>query len=264
MSARTGRPLIGVATPQRLTPSWPFIAFSIWLAGGRARRLPPDTPAHRIAEIEGLVVGGGDDIGADLYGGRVVLDSKVDPDRDRAEQALLSRFWPTDLPILGICRGAQMLNVVRGGTLHGDIYAVYRGAPRMWTPLPLKRVEIAQGTRLAAVAGVERLKVNSLHHQSVAATGADLRISARDQIGIVQAIEHTEPTLRIGVQWHPEFLFYKGPHRRLFRSLVAAARALRGAAERSVERSAPTAADAPDGDGEPVARAPFGPAARGT
>lgn len=219
------RPVIGVATPARLTPAWPFIALSILISGGRPRRLPPAAGRNALEEIDGLVVGGGDDISADLYGGKAMLDVRIDHARDAAEQALISSVWSSGMPVLGICRGAQMLAVVRGGNLHADIHAAYQGAARMWTPLPLKRVTIEPDTELARITRMSRLTVNSLHHQSVDRLGEGQRISARDGAGIVQAIEAPGPSLRIGVQWHPEFLFYKRPHRRLFLALVDAARA---------------------------------------
>ncbi len=218
------RPLIGVATAQRITPAWPFIAMGVRLAGGVPRRLPPRAPAKALEGLAGVIVGGGDDIGTELYGGKVVLDTKVDPDRDAAERRLLERVWDSEMPILGICRGAQMLNVVRGGTLHQNIYEVYLDAPKLWTPLPLKHVTIEGGTRLAEVAGREELVVNSLHNQSVDRLGEGIRVSARDRSGVVQGIEVAEAAFRVGVQWHPEFLLYRRPHRALFRALVRQAR----------------------------------------
>ncbi len=229
------RPVIGIATPARITPAWPFLAFSIWLAGGKPKRLPPRADRGQIPQIDGLVIGGGDDIGADLYGGKAMVDTKIDPARDAAEKALIERARPCGMPILGICRGAQMLAVVGGGTLHADIYAEYRRAQRLWTPLPAKDVTVHPHTALAAITKAGCLRVNSLHHQSVDRMGTGMRAAAHDQVGIVQAIElcgeaangvpagGTAQPFMIGVQWHPEFLFYRRAHRRLFRALVEAA-----------------------------------------
>ncbi|MEO0761228.1 MAG: gamma-glutamyl-gamma-aminobutyrate hydrolase family protein [Pseudomonadota bacterium] len=223
-----GRPVIGIATPARITPAWPFLAFSVRLAGGRPKRLPPGADRDGMPAIDGLVIGGGDDIAADLYGARAMVDTRIDPARDAAEKALIERARPLGLPILGICRGAQMLAVVGGGTLHGDIYAHYRDARRLWTPLPAKDVTITPGTALAAITRTDRLRVNSLHHQAVDRMGEGMRVAARDTAGVVQAVEcderHADQPFLIGVQWHPEFLFYRSAHRRLFRALVDAAR----------------------------------------
>ncbi|MEM6354464.1 MAG: gamma-glutamyl-gamma-aminobutyrate hydrolase family protein [Pseudomonadota bacterium] len=230
------RPVIGIATPARITPAWPFLALSVWLAGGWPKRLPPQQDRQEIPNIDGLIIGGGDDISADLYGGKAMVDTKIDPARDAAEKALIERARPRGMPILGICRGAQMLAVVSGGTLHADIYAQFDGATRLWTPLPAKDVTVHPHTALAGITGATCLRVNSLHHQSVDRMGQGMRAAAHDEVGIVQAIElcdeasngvpvgAVDQPFMIGVQWHPEFLFYRRAHRRLFRALVTAAK----------------------------------------
>lgn len=219
------RPLIGVTTSESFMAAWPFLALAIRAAGGRAARITPKTERLDLRRLDGLVVGGGDDIGAELYGGAPMLNARVDPKRDALEMSLLERLWRSAAPILGVCRGAQIMNVFRGGTLHGDILAVYVDAPRMRTILPRKRVRLAPRTRLQQIAGAGELTVNSLHHQAVDRLGAGLRITATDEAGIVQGVEAAGGPLRIGVQWHPEFLIYRRAHRALFRSVVAAARA---------------------------------------
>ena len=117
-----------------------------------------------------------------------------------------------------------MLNIFAGGNLHQDIYSAFEEVPRIHTPLPRKRVTLEPGTRLEKIIGVGTVKVNALHHQSVDRLGRGFQVAARDEFGIVQATEHQGPVFRVGVQWHPEFLFYRFPHRRLFGSLVEAAR----------------------------------------
>ncbi|MEO1328267.1 MAG: gamma-glutamyl-gamma-aminobutyrate hydrolase family protein [Pseudomonadota bacterium] len=219
------RPLIGVTTSARFTPAWPFLALSVWIAGGRAQRITPKMQRVDLDALDGLIIGGGDDIGAELYGGAAMLNARVDPLRDELELSLLDRFWRAATPIMGVCRGAQIMNVFRGGTLHGDIHAVYVDAPKMRTVLPKKRVRIEPDTDLGRLSGVDEIVVNSLHHQSVDRLGEGLRVAATDASGIVQSVEETGPRYRLGVQWHPEFLFYRGPHRRLFRGLVSAAKA---------------------------------------
>lgn len=217
------RPVIGVTTSARFTPAWPFLALSVWLSGGRAKRITPRTERIDLDALDGLIIGGGDDIGAELYGATPVLNAKLDPLRDDLELSLLERFWRTATPILGVCRGAQMMNVFRGGTLHGDIHAVYVEAPKLRTVLPKKRVRITADTDLERISGVSEVVVNSLHHQSVDRLGDGLRVAATDGVGIVQSVEETGDRYRLGVQWHPEFLFYRRPHRALFGGLVSAA-----------------------------------------
>jgi putative glutamine amidotransferase len=120
-----------------------------------------------------------------------------------------------------------MINVALGGSLHTDIHEVYEMAPRMRTVLPKKTVEIVHGSRLDRILRCNPCRVNALHHQSVDRLGRELKIVARDESGIVQAIEGASAPFLVGVQWHPELLVWKAPHQRLFASLAAAAREAR-------------------------------------
>lgn len=173
-----------------------------------------------------MVIGGGDDIAPTLYGGEVRVGVRLDPDRDALETEVLRGAFERDLPILGICRGSQMLNVVLGGDLHQDAYDVY-DSKYYRTILPKKRVDLLDETLLARVTGEACLNVNALHSQAVQRLGEGLQIAARDDGGMIQAIERKSDPMAIGVQWHPEHLFYRRAHRRLFTALVEAALARR-------------------------------------
>src|ERR671932_339815 len=155
--------------------------------GARAVRL---TPGDAVPDnLDGLVIGGGDDIGAEIYGGQVLPDVRIDPERDKLELKLLDSALPANRPVLGICRGSQMINVALGGTLYTDIYEVYVQAPRMRTVLPRKTIRIETDSRLYRITGCNPCRVNALHHQSVDRLGRGLRVVARDEAGIVQAVE---------------------------------------------------------------------------
>lgn len=218
------KPVIGITTSAR--SGWrifPLIALSVWMAGGRSRWFRVGKPAHLI-HVDGLVVGGGDDISAELYGGELVPEARIDPQRDDLEKRLVAEAVAACKPVLGICRGAQMINVALGGTLHQDIYRAYSGTIKVWTVLPRKHIEILPATRLASIIGVKPATVNALHKQSIATLGDNLRISARDGSGIVQAIETTnQQRFIMGVQWHPEHLLYAHRQRALFKAIVTAA-----------------------------------------
>lgn len=219
------RPVIGVTTSNR--SGWrifPLVAFNLWLAGGRALRWGAGRAAD-LGDVDGVIIGGGDDISPDLYGGRLVTSARLDPERDALERGLVTEAMAHGIPVLGICRGSQMLNVALGGTLHQDAYGVYRGSRFVRTILPRKDVQVAFGTRLAEISGTAPMRVNALHTQAVEDLGRDLRVAARDDGGMVQAIERISDPFAVGVQWHPEHLFYARRQRALFRALVVAAQA---------------------------------------
>jgi putative glutamine amidotransferase len=197
--------------------------FALWRAGARSVRIDA-VDEFPIDRLDGLVIGGGDDIDATLYGGEVAPAVRIDEERDRLELRVLAQAATRDLPVLGICRGSQRINVHRGGSLYTDIYEVFVKAPRLRTVLPRKSVEITQGSRLAALLGEQRVRVNALHHQSVDRLGDGVRVAALDRWGIVQAIEVPRCRFLIGVQWHPEFLMFDRREQNLFRALVEAAR----------------------------------------
>ncbi len=221
------RPAIGVTTSTR--SGWrifPLMALNIRMAGGRAVRWDTSREAD-VDAVDGIVIGGGDDISPDLYGGKLVTSARLDPERDDLERDLVCTAFAQNKPILGICRGSQMMNVALGGTLDQDAYGTYTASRRYWTILPKKTVKLCQGTRLAELAGLAPMKVNALHSQAVAELGDGLRVAARDTGGMTQAIERVRDPFALGVQWHPEHLFYARRQRAIFAALVEAAAAWR-------------------------------------
>ncbi|MBT9382650.1 gamma-glutamyl-gamma-aminobutyrate hydrolase family protein [Pseudooceanicola sp. CBS1P-1] len=227
------RPVIGVTVSRR--SGWrifPLIWLNLALAGGRALKWQRADQID-IAAVDGLIIGGGDDIFPGLYGTEIVTRVTLDPDRDRMEKALTEQALARDLPILGICRGAQMLNVVLGGTLHQDAFAVYPSR-RYRTILPRRRISVRDDTRLAEIAGCLPMRINALHSQAVDRLGDGLRIAATDEAGMIQAIERLRDPFALGVQWHPEHIFYARRQRRLFRALVEAAAARQRGARQHV------------------------------
>lgn len=235
------RPLIGVTTSRR--SGWrifPLVALNVWLAGGRSVRWVAGREAV-LSGVDGIIIGGGDDISPDLYGGRLITSARLDPDRDALERRLVHEAEAANKPVLGICRGSQMLNVALGGTLHQDAYGIYTASQRKWTILPRKTVTVQPGTRLERLAGTAPMKVNALHSQAVDQLGEGLRVAARDDGGMIQAVERVHDPFALGVQWHPEHLFYARRQRRLFRALVEAARA--GARSRDQLRAVDRAAN---------------------
>lgn len=228
------RPRIAVTTSRgwgRWLWWWCWLA--VTRAGGRAVRLKPGR-AYELDRLDGLLIGGGDDISPTVYQGEVDPAVRVDPERDRLELEALEHAERRALPVLGICRGSQMINIFRGGSLHEDIYAAYGEAPKLRTVLPKKTVHVVAGSRLDGILECRNCRVNALHHQSVDRVGEGLAVVARDDHDMVQAIEGRGERFLMGVQWHPEFLVLDRGQQRLFRRLVEAARERRGTSSPSV------------------------------
>jgi putative glutamine amidotransferase len=221
------RPLIGVTGPARGGRSgWAFTWLALRRAGARARRLRPPYRPEQLLDLSGIVIGGGANVDPGRYAEQSSIVYVYDEQRDEFEWRVLSTVMERGLPLLGICRGAQLINVFAGGTLWQSLADDIPGLQLHRTVLARKHVMIEPDSTLARVMGVHDVRVNSLHRQGVRQVGRGLRISAHDGSGIVQAIEATssEAAFVLGVQWHPEYLINHVAHRRLFTRLVDAAR----------------------------------------
>ena len=164
-----------------------------------------------VQQLDGLVLQGGADISPGLYGAKPWREhGDCDPLRDEYEMGLVRGVIEADKPVLGICRGAQLLNVYCGGTLVQDIPSQWPGAI---AHVDLERydtltheVHFVPGSRLSDIYGYAPQRVNSIHHQCVGELGKSLVIEARSPIDRVpEAIRHTAYPFVLGVQWHPEF-----------------------------------------------------------
>jgi putative glutamine amidotransferase len=183
---------------------------------------------------DGLLLAGGVDIDPYLFGARPHQDlGTVDRRRDAFELALYRAFRTLGKPILGICRGIQLVNVAHGGSLHQHLPAVpdtEQHLQKDFTGAPLQRVAITPGSRLATGFGSTDVFVNSFHHQAVDRVGEGLQVAARSEDGIVEALEidggaHGDAFM-VAVQWHPEMCWDTHPeHHTPFRMLVEACRA---------------------------------------
>jgi putative glutamine amidotransferase len=249
--------LIGVTGPDRGGfVSWFFTRLMLWRCGARAVRITPRRSCD-VATLDGIVFGGGADVSEPLS---LALTPPVEGEselplrrlswrhhlmaplivilrwlgsrrshgqdlaRDRCELALLGEAEARQLPVLGICRGAQLLSMARGGTLLRRVDDLYEERPRLYTALPRRLVRLEPGSLLRSVLGRELLHVNSLHHHAIELAGTGFRVAAREPEGIVQAVERALPVLWWGVQWHPEFLPQSRAQQRLSRYWVEACR----------------------------------------
>jgi putative glutamine amidotransferase len=184
--------------------------------------LSPERPESP-EPVHGVVVSGGHDIEPVLYAEPAEVEPNYDRERDRFESGVIDRALSDGLPLLGICRGAQLLNVRLGGSLHQDLRKQRKLTSNRRTLLPLKTLLVEADTRLHALMRTRRVRINSLHKQSIDRLGEGLAVSGRDLDDIVQAVEAPARPFVVGVQWHPEFLLFAPAQLRLFRALVGAA-----------------------------------------
>ncbi len=210
-------------------------AAAIQAAGAMALLLPPDPgvaeePGPLLDRLDGLMLAGGADVDPSTYGARAHPETAgANPGRDRFEIALLRSAMERGMPVLGICRGMQILNVALGGTLVQHLperlgHEQHRSEPGSFTD---DEVRLEPGSLAARAAGAERLAIKSHHHQGIEELGKGAiptGWSVRDQL--VEAIELPEHPYALGVLWHPE----EDERSRVIGSLVEAARAEVGAA----------------------------------
>jgi putative glutamine amidotransferase len=237
------KPLIGLTTylQRAQTGVWdvraaflPEVYFAaVEKAGGIPVLLPPQPLDGGVAEqvlarLDGLIIAGGLDVEAARYGAEP--HPAADPPsrvRDDWDDALLTAAIAGEVPFLAICRGIQVLNVNRGGTLHQHLPEVvgddrYTGVNGEFKT---NDVEVESGSQIASVIGAGTHTVQSYHHQALAEVGAGLRVTARSAGDVVQAVELEGVPFGVGVQWHPEQ--DAAEDARLFEGLVEAARAYR-------------------------------------
>lgn len=203
------------------------------LAAGFAREeivvLAPGTVPE--GDFDGVVLGGGCDVHPERYGQKPRADAKLDldPERDATDFAVLERAWADEIPVLAICRGLQVVNVARGGTLVQDI-PTQRPSPLVHQRSKKEKmrrdhsVRVFPGTRLAEVVSASEVPVNSRHHQAIERPASGLVVSAKAPDGVIEAIEADDGRWLVAVQWHPENLAGDAPSERLFADFARAVR----------------------------------------
>jgi putative glutamine amidotransferase len=181
-----------------------------------------------LARLDGLCISGGPDLDPSFYGAQPHPElGPTFPDIDRFELAILRHAQARGLPVLAICRGLQLLNVSRGGTLcqhlpdrvDGSVAHRQTRHGRVAT----HGVRVEPSSRLHGLLGAEQLDVNSFHHQALERLGTGLRPVAWSPDGVVEAVETDTQHFTLGVQWHAESLVHDTPHAALFAALVHAA-----------------------------------------
>ncbi len=228
-----------------VVPLWDDEKQSIWMLPGymngirEAGAIPvilplASEPKDALAVFEqcdGLLMTGGHDVSPSLYQEQRGMNCGAScEERDLLETALYTNALEQDKPVLGICRGIQLINVLQGGTLYQDLPTEYASGIEHHMKPPYTNVahfvELTEGTPLYELLSTKRLGVNSYHHQAVKTLGSDLETMAKSEDGLVEAVRHGKKKFVWAVQWHPEFDFHVNESsRKIFKAFVAACEA---------------------------------------
>lgn len=231
------KPIIGLALSNRVKSKKTYSVINndyikaVQKAGGVPILIPFSDNLENIKmftdKIQGIVFTGGEDISPLTYNEDPIKEVQcIIEERDRFELELFKEVYEKKIPILGICRGLQIINVALGGSLYQDIYAQIPDC-NGHSPKHVLRsnlyhsVKIEEKSKLFDIFDTEDLKVNSFHHQSVKKLGRDLKITALAKDGIVEGIETLTERFLVAVQWHPENLVERhGEFLKLFEALI--------------------------------------------
>lgn len=244
------KPQIAITGPNKSGfTAWLFTALNIRIAGGTPIRVTPETFDGTL-NYDGVIIGGGSNVHPDhyikenskpvqrslwikvkesiLYPMELISrlgSSECDKERDDMEIKFIHFALDNNLPLLGICRGHQLLNAELGGTMYESTLPLLQKEARIRSPFPRKTVLYTTNDSLISkIAGDDPLKVNAIHSQAVAKPAETLAVTAKEKAGINQVIEGKNSDKVLGVQWHPEYLIYMQVHRNIFKWLVQEAK----------------------------------------
>lgn len=217
---------IGISGPARKATTHRLISLGLRMHGARTHYIRPGSKTD-VALLDGLVLSGGTHVHPERYGQQPQVTARYDRKRDATDYRLLEEAEQIGIPVLGICRGAQFINVFHGGSLCQNVTPLRVHTRHRPLLLPMQTVRIVGTSRLGALMHSSVIGANRIHSQAIKRLGRNLRVVAVDNDLFVQAIENTHEQWLMGVQWHPEYLLYHGGHRRIFSQFVQAAMAFK-------------------------------------
>ncbi|MBI3725503.1 gamma-glutamyl-gamma-aminobutyrate hydrolase family protein [bacterium] len=237
------RPVVGIEADVAVSPKdgrrfakvYEAYYEAVHEGGGFPVLLPPLAGREHLERalelVSAVVFPGGDDMPSQEYGQKPFVSpdsTAIDGERFRFGRELVREATSRALPVLGVCYGAQLLNVAHGGDMVQDIPLLVPGAlehRKIEHKDGSHDVEVEPGSRLAALLGARRLRVNSAHHQAIGRVGKGLRVVARSPDGVIEALEgEADGVFLLGVQWHPERMGAGNAGWGIFSALVQAAR----------------------------------------
>ncbi|GGE58263.1 hypothetical protein GCM10011533_08500 [Streptosporangium jomthongense] len=217
---------IGISGPARKRIAQRLISLGLRLQGARPYYIRPGARVD-VSMLDGLVLSGGTHVHPHRFGQEPQVSARYDSARDTTDQLLLQQAEAIGIPVLGICRGAQFINVFRGGSLCQNVTPLRVNTRHRPLLLPLQTVRVVSGSLLSQVMRAPVIGANRIHSQAIKELGKNLRVVAVDNDLFVQAFENTRGQWLMGLQWHPEYLLYHSGHRRIFGEFVKAALAFK-------------------------------------
>ncbi len=189
-------------------------------AGGLGMLIPMTVDGNVVdgimARCDGFLISGGPDVDPKYYGEKnLPFNQDISPYRDLLEIHIIKKAIELNKPLLGICRGIQLMNVAMGGSLYQDIYSQIKDrelvkhsqtAPKWY---PTHNISIEMGSRILDIFGKQTVGVNSFHHQAIKEVAPGFAVSSRAEDGIIESIEYANHIFAVGVQWHPELMWRK-------------------------------------------------------
>ncbi|WP_286220223.1 gamma-glutamyl-gamma-aminobutyrate hydrolase family protein [Marinobacter apostichopi] len=213
---------IGISGPARKGTAQRLISLGLRMHGARTHYIRPGSNTN-VTLLDGLVLSGGTHVHPERYGQQPQVTAHYDQQRDATDRRLLEEAERIGIPVLGICRGAQFINVFHGGSLCQNVTPLRVNTRHRPLLLPMQTVRLVTPSRLGRLMQSSVIGANRIHSQAIKRLGKNLQVVALDNDHFVQAIENTHQQWLMGVQWHPEYLLYHSGHRRIFQEFVQAA-----------------------------------------
>ncbi len=218
------KPLIGICLPDNGNFfAYIFIKLNLKIQGASCIRLKPSKNNIDFQKLDGLILSGGNDIDPTLYGAhKDAHNTELDKKRDTFELEMIDKAYKEELPILGICRGAQLINIYFEGNLYAKILDLDEYIIHQNSIFPIKEAKIKKNSSLHKTVKEDKIVINSIHNQAINKVGKDLDVSSTHE-SIIESIEKKDYPFLLALQWHPEYLIYLKEHRKIFEKFVKAA-----------------------------------------